>query len=181
MTDHPIKDRTGSSAPTGQSPRFSGANQTNMSQTEKLSSSVEGPTDRASAAGRDFKAKAADLAGSSAEAIAGRASDFVDAAKDATSQASDRIQQEVKSQKIAGAEFVGNLADTMRRAAGEFESDIPIAATYIRKAASHVDTISDSIQRGNFNVLLRGAQSFARKQPAAFLGLAALAGFGVGS
>jgi hypothetical protein len=33
----------------------------------------------------------------------------------------------------------------MLRAAGEFDSDIPIAATYIRKAASQVETVSDAI------------------------------------
>ena len=34
----------------------------------------------------------------------------------------------------------------MLRAAGEFDSDIPIAATYIRKAASQVETVSDAIR-----------------------------------
>jgi hypothetical protein len=32
----------------------------------------------------------------------------------------------------------------MLRAADEFDSDIPIAATYIRKAASQVETVSDA-------------------------------------
>ena len=37
----------------------------------------------------------------------------------------------------------------------------------------------DSIRTGDFNDLLQGAQSFARRQPTAFLGMAVLAGFGV--
>ena len=39
--------------------------------------------------------------------------------------------------------------------------------------------MADTIRTGNFNDLVRGAQSFARRQPTAFLGIAVLAGFGV--
>jgi hypothetical protein len=67
----------------------------------------------------------------------------------------------------------------MRRAAREFDSELPIAGTYIRKAASQVEMVSDSIRNGNFNDLISGAQSFARRQPTAFLGMAVLAGFGL--
>jgi len=71
------------------------------------------------------------------------------------------------------------LADTIRRAAREFDGDLPIAGTYIRKAASQVEGVADTIRTGNFNDLVRGAHSFARRQPTAFLGIAVLAGFGV--
>ena len=67
---------------------------------------------------------------------------------------------------------------SMRRAAREFDHDLPIAGAYIRKAAAQIEGVSDSIKTGNFNDLVRGAQSFARRQPTAFLGLAVLAGFG---
>lgn len=142
------------------------------------SSSPEGLADKALGAGRDLKSKATDLASSSVDAIKGQATDFVGAAKKAASQAGDRLQKEVDTRKGAGAQYVGNLADTLRRAAGEFDSDLPIAATYIRKAASQVENVSDTIQNGNINDLVRGAQTFARQQPTAFLGLAVLAGFG---
>ena len=132
--------------------------------------------DQALAAGRDLQRSAADLAQSSAEVVKTQASEFVDAAKDIASQASDRIQEKVSDQKGVGANYIGNFADTMYRAAGEFDSDIPLAAKYIRKAASQVEEVSDAIREGDFNDLVRGAQSFARKQPTAFLGLA---GFGI--
>jgi hypothetical protein len=67
----------------------------------------------------------------------------------------------------------------MRRAAREFDADLPIAGTYIRKAAEQVDGVSEGIRKGNLNDLVRSAQSFARRQPTAFLGIAVLAGFGV--
>jgi len=134
--------------------------------------------DQARAAGRELKDKAAEAAGSSAEAIKGQASDFVEAAKDVASQASDRLKDTIDGQKNAGAQYVGSLADTMRRAAREFDRDLPVAGTYMRKAAAQVESVSDSIKNGNFNDLVRGAQDFARRQPTAFLGMAVLAGFG---
>lgn len=142
------------------------------------SNSQQGIADKAQSAARDLRSTATDLAGSSVDAIKGQAAGLVDVAKSAASQAGERLQQEVDSRKSAGAEYVGNLANTLRRAAREFESDLPIAATYIRKAASQVEDVSDTIQNGNINDLVRGAQSFARRQPTAFLGLAVLAGFG---
>jgi hypothetical protein len=135
--------------------------------------------DEAVSAGKDLKDKAMDLAGSSAEAIKSHASDFADAAKDFASQAGEKVKQAANDQKSAGAEYVGNLADTMRRAAREFDSDLPTAATYIRKAASQVEAVSDTVRNGNFGDLARSAQSFARRQPTAFLSLSVLAGFGV--
>jgi gas vesicle protein len=146
---------------------------------EKAASAAKSVTDQALSVGRDLKDKAIDLAGSSSDAIKDHASEFVDAAKDVASQATDKFKQTVDGQKNAGAEYVGSLADTIRRAAREFDGDLPIAGTYIRKAASQVEGVADTIRTGNFNDLVRGAQSFARRQPTAFLGMAVLAGFGV--
>lgn len=146
---------------------------------ESAAGAAKSATEEALSAGRELKDKAMEMAGSSSDAVKDRASDFADAAKDVASQATDKIKQAVDGQKNAGAEYVGNLADTMRRAAREFDGELPIAGTYIRKAASQVEAISDSIKNGDFNDLIRGAQSFARRQPTAFLGMAVLAGFGV--
>jgi len=146
---------------------------------EKAATAAKSVSDQALSAGRDLKDKAIGLAGASSESIKDHASEFVDAAKDVASQATDKLKQTVDGQKNAGAEYVGSLADTLRRAAREFDSDLPIAGTYIRKAASQVEEAADSIKTGNFNDLVRGAQSFARRQPTAFLGMAVLAGFGV--
>lgn len=145
---------------------------------EKAASAAKSLADQALAASRDLKEKTTDMAGSSTEALKGRASDAMDAAKDMASQATDKIKQTVDDQKNQGADYVGNLADTMRRAAREFDHDLPIAGAYIRKAASQIEGVSDQIKTGNFSDLVSGAQAFARRQPTAFLGLAVLAGFG---
>jgi len=146
---------------------------------ETAATAAKSVTEQAASASREIKEKALGLASASSEAIQDQTSDFVDAAKDVAAQATDKFKEAVDGQKTAGADYVGSLADTIRRAAGEFDSDLPIAGTYIRKAASQVDGVADTIRAGNFNDLVRGAQSFARRQPTAFLGIAVLAGFGV--
>ena len=146
---------------------------------ETAATTPKSVTDQAISAGRDVKDKALGLAAASSETIKNQASEFVDAAKDVASEATDKLKQTVDSQKSAGADYVGSLAGTIRRAAKEFDGDLPIAGSYIRKAASQVEGVADTIRTGNFKDLVRGAQSFARRQPTAFLGIAVLAGFGV--
>jgi hypothetical protein len=146
---------------------------------DEAAASTKSLADQALSAGQDLTEKAKDLAGNSADALKAHASDFADAAKDVASQATDKLKSAVNERKSSGAEYVGTLADTMRRAAREFDTDLPIAGTYIRKAAEQVDGVSEGIRDGNLNDLVRSAQSFARRQPTAFLGIAVLAGFGV--
>lgn len=145
----------------------------------QTAASVMSMGEQALSAGKELKDKAKELADNSADALKDHASDFVDSAKDVASQAADKLKEAVSDRKSAGAEYVGSLAETMRRAAREFESDLPVAATFIRKAASQVEGVSDNIRTGNLNDVVRSAQSFARRQPTAFLGIAVLAGFGL--
>ena len=141
------------------------------------SKSTQGIGEQAASAGREFKEKAADLAETAGEKVKEGASQLADAARDTASQAAERIKDKVSEQKSAGAAYVSNLAEVMRRASREFDDELPIAGKYIRKAASQVENVADSIRTGDFNDLLSSAKSFARRQPAAFLGLATLAGF----
>jgi hypothetical protein len=145
---------------------------------DEAAASTKSLGEQAMSTGRDLADKAKDIAESSTDAIKGQASDLFDAAKDVASQATDKIKDAVNDRKSSGAEYVGSLADTMRRAAREFDTDLPLAGTYIRKAASQIEGVSDHIRNGNLNDVVRNAQSFARRQPTAFLGLAVLAGFG---
>jgi ElaB/YqjD/DUF883 family membrane-anchored ribosome-binding protein len=145
----------------------------------EAAASTKSLSDQAMAMGKDITDKAKDLAGSSAEVLKDRTSDFVDTAKDVASQASEKLKSAVDDRKSSGADYVGSFANSMRRAAREFDAELPMAGTYIRKAASQVESVSDTIRTGSFNDLVRKAQSFARRQPSAFLGIAVLAGFGV--
>jgi hypothetical protein len=146
---------------------------------ESAARAAKSTPDQAQPAGLGLKDKAADLASSSTEAIKDQASEFVDSAKDLGSQAVDRFKETVEGQKNAGAQYVSGIAEAMRRAAREFDNNLPIAGTYMRKAASQVETVSDSVRNGDFSDLVRSAQNFARRQPTALLGTAVLAGFGI--
>lgn len=78
-----------------------------------------------------------------------------------------------------GADYMNSLANTMRRAAGEFDRDLPIAGSYIREAASRMDGLADAIRAGNFEEWMKDAQSFAIRQQPAIFGIALVAGFGL--
>jgi hypothetical protein len=145
---------------------------------EEAAVSTKNLSEQAMAAGGGIADKAKNLAESSTDKIKDQASDLVDAAKDVASQATDKLKGAVNDGKASGADYVATLANTIRRAAREFDTDLPIAGTYIRKAASQVEGVSDQIRNGNLNDLVRKTKSFARNQPTAFLGLAVLAGFG---
>lgn len=134
--------------------------------------------DKAMESGREMKDRLGDLASSSAEALKQQASELGETAKGLASQAGERIKESVNDQKEMGADYVGNLAETIRRAAREFDKDLPIAGVYLRKAAAQVENISDTVRQGDIEDLIDSAQKFARHQPTAFLGLAVLAGFG---
>jgi hypothetical protein len=47
----------------------------------------------------------------------------------------------------------------------------------MNSAAEYVDEAAEKIRNGSFRDLLDGATDFAKRQPAAFLGLSVLAGF----
>jgi hypothetical protein len=163
MADQVFTEKSGSTPK-----NFEGASRTATSAADQISSSA-----------RDLKEQASEFARSSSETIREQASDYVDAAKQAGADATDRLKEMLETQKHAGASYVGGIADAMRRAAREFDNDLPFAGTFLRKAASQVDTASDSVKNGDLNDLFEEVQDFARRQPAAFLGMTVLAGFGI--
>ena len=104
-------------------------------------------------------------------------SNVAESAKGLASQAGEKLLSSVEEQKAAGADFVSGVAGAVRRAATEFDKDVPQAAQYIRLAADQISTVSDAFRRRDLNQLVADIQGFARRQPTAFLGAAVLAGF----
>jgi hypothetical protein len=98
-------------------------------------------------------------------------------AKDAAGQAADKIKEQVGKQQHAGADYAHRFADNLRNAAHAFDAETPIAARAIESAASYVDDMAEKVREGSLNELMDNMTSFARRQPAAFLGLSVLAGF----
>ena len=88
-----------------------------------------------------------------------------------------KAARERTEQKAAGADYVGNVANIIRRTAYEFDSDIPQAGHYIRKAAAQLENVSDAMRNRDMSEIVGNVQDFARKQPTAFFGAAVLLGF----
>jgi hypothetical protein len=82
---------------------------------EKAATATKSVTDQALSASREIKDKAIGLASASSETIQNQASDFVDAAKDVASQATDKLKETVDGQKTAGADYVSSLAGRRHR------------------------------------------------------------------
>ncbi|MBB1090056.1 hypothetical protein HUU61_02020 [Rhodopseudomonas palustris] len=155
-----------------------GADATRSQPLKSVKKEAQNIADQAAAAGRDIKDRVVGLAEDSVDAARAQAENLAGAAREFASEAGETIKERANSQREAGADYIGGIADAIRRASREFDNDMPIAGVYMRKAAAKVEDISDTVQRGDISELVKGVQDFARRQPTAFLGLAVLAGFG---
>jgi hypothetical protein len=148
----------------------------NTSQNQNTGSS-EDLKDQVADAGAEIKQRAGDVLRASTDTAREKFKEAADAAKDAAAGAADRLQDQARDQQRSGADFVGRFAGNIRDAARAFENDLPFAARGINSAAEYVDEAAEKIRNGSFRDLVDGATDFAKRQPAAFLGLSVLAGF----
>ena len=93
------------------------------------------------------------------------------------SNITDRAREFAEEKKQSGAERIGGVAAAVRRAADDFEPDLPRAAGYVRGAADTMARASTVLRERSFDELMAGVGQFARSQPAAFFGAAVLTGF----
>jgi hypothetical protein len=68
------------------------------------------------------------------------------------------------------------IAASTAVAARAFENDAPFAARGIDSAAEYVEDAAEKIRNGSFRDLIDNTTDFAKRQPAAFLGISVLAG-----
>jgi hypothetical protein len=127
--------------------------------------------------GKDMKDRAGDLAQSATEVVKVQAGNLADSAKEMATDAGEKLRASVTEQKAVGADYVGNVANIIRRTALEFDGEIPQAGHYIRKAAAQLDNVSHALRDKDLSEIVGNVQDFARRQPTAFLGAAVLVGF----
>jgi hypothetical protein len=149
---------------------------TNFSQNQNTGS-PQNLKDQVADAGAEIKQRAGDVLRASTDTARDKFKEAAEAAKEAAAGAADRFQDQAREQQRSGADFVGRFAGNIRDAARAFENDVPFAARGINSAAEYVDEAADKIRNGSFRDLVDGATNFAKRQPAAFLGLSVLAGF----
>ena len=133
--------------------------------------------DRVTSAGAEIKQRAGDAFRASADAARDQFKESAEAVRDVASETADHFQDRAREQQRSGADFVVRFAGNIREAAHAFESDAPLAARGINSAADYVEDAAEKMRNGSFRDLVEGATDFARRQPAAFLGISVLAGF----
>jgi hypothetical protein len=79
--------------------------------------------------------------------------------------------------KDAGAERLSGVAHAFWTAADDLEGSSPDIARHVRSAAEAIDGISGAMHERSAGQLMHDVSDFARRQPAAFFGVAAIAGF----
>jgi gas vesicle protein len=149
---------------------------TNFTQNHNTGSS-QSLKDQMADAGAEMKQRAGDALQASTDVARDKFKEAADTAKDVASGTADQIEDQARDKQRSGADFVERLAGNIREAARAFESDAPFAARGINSAAGYVDDAAEKIRNGSFRDLVDGATDFARRQPAAFLGISVLAGF----
>lgn len=126
-------------------------------------------------AGGELSHAAEDLAGG----VAAGASKLRDAATDQLSQTAEAAKGYAEQQKSAAADGLGGVSQAVQRAAEELGNAPETAAIagYARDLAGGLNRASETMRSSSVDELIEMGQDFGRRQPLAFLGAAALAGF----
>lgn len=91
--------------------------------------------------------------------------------------AQQRVGEFAEEGKDAGVRQAEGLARAIHRAADEIQDSAPWMARYVHEAAESVDGMARSIRDRRPREIIGSLESLARRQPVAFFGAAALAGF----
>ena len=149
---------------------------TNFSQNQNTGSS-QNLKDQVVDAGAEMKQRAGDALRASTDMARDKFKEAADAAKDVASGTADQLQGQAREKQRSGGDFIERFAGNIREAARAFENDAPFAARGINSAAEYVEDAAEKIRNGSFRDLVDNATDFAKRQPAAFLGISVLAGF----
>ncbi len=102
------------------------------------------------------------------------------AANDASSivdQVKDKAIGAVEEQKAGVADQIENLASSVRKSGEQFSGQQDWIASAIERAAAELSTLATSLRENDVNALFGQARTFARQQPAVFIGASFAAGF----
>lgn len=94
------------------------------------------------------------------------------------SEATDKAKSFASDQKNLAAGQINGVATAISKVADELDqSEQKTIARYARDLASGISNVGKTVEDRDVDDLMHLAQDFGRKQPLAFLGAAALAGF----
>ena len=131
----------------------------------------------ARATASEARAQAGEAASRVRDEAAGAYADVKAEAAGVVDAARERAEGFAEQQKHAGADRAEGLARAVHRAAEELQGTSPQLAQYVRQAAASVHHLSRDMRGRSVGDLLGDVEGMARRQPLAFFGAAALAGF----
>lgn len=92
-------------------------------------------------------------------------------------QATEKVRGAATDQKDMLAEQLGTVAKAVSKVADELRNEQSPTAGYASSIAGGMRRLSDNMRDRDLDELVAMAQDFGRRQPATFMGAAALAGF----
>ncbi len=130
----------------------------------------------ARAAGDEARTAAQDLDA----AARNKAEELKMGAGKAVHAAKERAREAAGEQKNMAAERMAGFADALRHASSDLdEQGQTLVSGFVRQAADGLADFSGAMRRNDVDDLMGSVESFARRQPALFIGSAVLAGFGI--
>jgi ElaB/YqjD/DUF883 family membrane-anchored ribosome-binding protein len=93
-------------------------------------------------------------------------------------QARDQVKSQLTGQKDRATDGLGTIAEALRRTGDQLRTqDQAMVGRYAEQAAEAVEGFSEYLREKDVDDLVREVESFARRQPAVFLGSAFALGF----
>ena len=106
-----------------------------------------------------------------------QAASIAEEAKAEVGRLADKAKGMASEHKEVLAGEVDNVAHAVEKVASELEANQSATAGYVRTVSDTVTRFSETLRTNDVDQLLRMAEDFGRKQPAAFAGVMAIAGF----
>lgn len=162
----------------GDTPGAGGKTPTDMTQSTTTTSNV---TPMTTPTGEESAQRIKDAAGDATNRVkdaAGSAmSDIKSAAGSAIKDAKNMAMHQVEDARAKAGDMGHSTASRFRELAGQVEQDLPWLSGAFTKSAEGLDSVTDSLTRGDLSQTLNGLSDFARRQPAIFLGASVALGF----
>jgi len=124
-------------------------------------------------AGDEVKKQAAAIG----EEVKQQAAALGEEAKAQVGEIAEKAKGMASEQKDLLAGQLGGVSEALQNAASDLEGRQESSAQYVRMIADGADKLTSTLRDKDVDEILAIAQDFGRKQPAAFLGVAALLGF----
>jgi hypothetical protein len=125
---------------------------------------------------REDLQSAADSAREAADRVKQEAQEQLGVLKQQAQEQLGQAKSFASEQKDMAADRLESIADAVERVSDEMAGGDAVS-NYVRQAAGGIRQIADTVKQHDIDDIIGMAQDFGRRQPIAFLGAAALAGF----